>query len=286
MKSTVYLAVFICLSVFISACSRNATDPAPTSERVSLRLEPVIGSQALDTNVVVQLNGRNARFNQARIYISDIALIRENNEEVRFTDEPLSVRFVRGAGDTAILNVTDKIILFRHDAGNRDAALGTALTGRYKAIRFTVGLNDQLNRIDALEAARLRPTHSLARTSSPEPSNWWSWNSGYIFTRVEGFYDNSPAGTGAPNTRFFYHIGGPTDFASSITLSQPFEIRAGETNVISVQVDYARFFAGIDLATAPNCMVIRNPALFPNDRRLGEQFRDNQRTANAFRFRP
>jgi hypothetical protein len=289
MKFKFFLTAFISAvsaAILFSACSQNATDPAPTSANVSLRLEPVAGNQVFDTNTVVQISGRNARINQARIYISEIALIRENNEEVRFTDEPLSVRYIRGVGDTAILNITDKIILFRHDDGQREAVLGSAPTGRYKGIRFTVGLNDQVNKIDALEVARLRPNHPLARTSPPQPGNWWSWNTGYIFTRVEGFFDNSPSGAGTPNTRFFYHIGGPTGFASVITLSQPFEIRAGENNVIPIQVDYPRFFTGIDLAAAPSCMVIRDPARFPDDRRLGEQFRDNQRAANVFRFRP
>jgi hypothetical protein len=81
MKFKFFLTAFISAvsaAILFSACSQNATDPAPTSANVSLRLEPVAGNQVFDTNTVVQISGRNARINQARIYISEIALIREN----------------------------------------------------------------------------------------------------------------------------------------------------------------------------------------------------------------
>ncbi len=70
--------------------------------------------------------------------------------------------------------------------------------GEYKTLSFTIGVDSLRNTMDISK-----------RTGTLDPSTtaldmYWSWNSGYIFFKLEGTSPVSPA----PGNIFEYHIGG------------------------------------------------------------------------------
>lgn len=120
--------------------------------------------------------GDSVRFEMARFYISDIALV----------DSTGKSHYLIG---THLVDVLDS------GAQARGYAIVSlkALPGTYRGVRFNVGVPFDQNHVDA--ATQVLP---LGISSGM----FWSWNSGYIFHRIEGKVDSA----GVEKT-WFYHIG-------------------------------------------------------------------------------
>jgi hypothetical protein len=245
----------------------------------------MVGTRAFDTTSTFAINGRNVRFLQGQIFLTNITLVKADGSTFKLTDSALSIR-AAATGDTsaaAPISITDRILYFVHQRGETSRSVANVPSGQYTGIRFTIGMENPINQIDAGEVLRLRPQHPLALLS-PAPSgvgrNWWSWNSGYIFARVEGVCDTSAAGTGTPNVRFFYHIGA-TGFTAPISITRNFEVKGNQTTTLPLMFDYAKVMAGLNLQNAQerSTMIIRPAASFPNDRALGQRIVTNIGTA-------
>ena len=87
-----------------------------------------------------------------------------------------------------------------------DAALEDIPAEDYKSISFTIGV-DSLHNCSGAQSGALDPINGM----------FWTWNTGYIFFKLEG---KSPASK-SPGNIFEYHIGGyrePTNFIRHVTL--------------------------------------------------------------------
>jgi len=192
----------------------------------------------------------------------------------QFGDKPMKLgeKFVNAAGDTTWLTLAqfyasefcfvdtlgishaspglDLVDFSNSESENRGyyAIHTQAVPGVYSGIKFTVGIPYGLNHMDAAEQAF---------PLGPNSEMFWSWNSGYIFNRVEGKADSS----GKP-VSFFYHIGGDNrkQTVSLYTLPDPMmtamgmpprtskmEVKADGSGVFSLTVDYSSIFStGLD----------------------------------------
>jgi len=287
MKSLLRLTVTcaICGIVLFASSCQTVTPVDNSPGTLALNFMPMVGTRAFDTTSTFAVNGRNVRFLQGQIYLSNITLLKSDGSTVKLTDDALSVR-ATATGDTsaaAPISITDRVLYYIHQRGEASRSVPNIPAGQYTGVRFTVGVENPINQIDAGEVLRLRPQHPLALLS-PAPSgagrNWWAWNSGYIFARIEGLCDTSAAGTGTPNTRFFYHIGA-TGFTAPISITRSFEVKANQTTTLSLMFDYAKVMAGLNLQNPQerSTMVIRPAASFPNDRPLGQRIVANIGTA-------
>jgi|GEM_PF-1275683 len=120
--------------------------------------------------------GDSVRFEMAKFYVSEIAL-------------------VDSTGKSHPLIGTHLVDMFDSASQARGYAIVSvkAIPGTYSGVRFSVGVPFDENHRD--------PTTQSAPLGT-ESQMFWSWNSGYIFHRVEGKVDSA----GSPKT-FFYHIG-------------------------------------------------------------------------------
>ncbi|MCS6808008.1 MAG: hypothetical protein RML40_04940 [Bacteroidota bacterium] len=276
-------ATLAAIIVAASACQTiQPVDNTPGT--LVLNFSPVVGSRAFDTSSTFAVNGRNIRFLQGQIYISDITLVKSDGSMIKLTDDPISIR-AAATGDTSAatpIAITERVLYYIHQRGETSRTLPNIPAGKYTGIRFTIGINNPINQIDASEVLRLRPQHPLALISGQAGvgRNWWSWNTGYIFARIEGLCDTSATGTGTPNVRFLYHIGA-TGFTAPIALNRSFDIKGNQTTTIPLVFDYAKVLTGIDLRNPQerSTMVIRPAASFPNDRALGQRIVANIATA-------
>lgn len=276
------MASAVCaLALFSSSCQTvTPVDNSPGT--LVLNLSPMFGARAFDTTSTFSLNGRNLRFTLGQVYVSNIELTKSDGSKLKLTDAPISIR-AAATGDTAqatALSITDRILFYQHWRGDNSKTIPSIPAGQYTGISFTVGLLNPINQIDASEVLRLAPQHPLALVSAQPARNWWSWNSGYIFAKIEGVCDTTVAGTGTPNTRFFYHIGA-TGFAAPVSITRSFEVKGNQTTTLPLMFDYAKVMAGLDLRNAQerSTMVIRPAASFPNDRPLGQRIVTNIGTA-------
>jgi hypothetical protein len=130
--------------------------------------------------------------------------------------------------------------------------------------QFTVslknGIYDKLNFIIGVDSVR---NVSGAQTGALDPVNgmFWTWNTGYIFAKLEG---KSPSST-APFQMFTYHIGGFKTGENAIrTISLPAQIQIGKTNELVINTDVERWFDGVNtisIASKASIMSPGGPAL-------------------------
>lgn len=115
--------------------------------------------------------------------------------------------------------------------------------GVYDSIRFTIGV-DSTHNVSGAQTGALDPVNGM----------FWTWNTGYIFAKLEG---RSPEST-APNQRITYHIGGFKTGENAIrTISIPLSIDVEKTAEIMLSADLSYWFDGkeqIQIAKHPSIM--------------------------------
>lgn len=126
----------------------------------------------------------------------------------------------------------------------------TAPPGNYTAVRFLVGVDSTRN-VSGVQSGALDPLKGM----------FWTWNSGYIFVKLEG---NSAAST-QPNNKVEYHIGGfraPYNAAQTIEIpltiaGAPTTLTAHTTLNLGIVTNVSKLFEGsfpVSIAQHPVCM--------------------------------
>jgi hypothetical protein len=159
------LGFLLTLFVFFSACKEDVTEPTPDlqvqeSQDLTVRIHHKFDGKPLVFNdeVYTLASGEEVNFSRLAYLMADFYL--ENEAGERFDFENLY----------AFIN-----------ANKQDSFTLTGLPqGTYKAFGFTVGLDSTRNHGDPNQW----PTdHPLSPINN---SLHWSWQSGYIFTAIEG----------------------------------------------------------------------------------------------------
>jgi hypothetical protein len=132
---------------------------------------------AFGTSEHLNADGATIKFDYAGYYLSNIQLQTSNG----------SVNI-----DT-VLRIT---------ANTPNISLGQIPVGNYQSITYTIGVDSATNHADPTVYAT---GHPLALQV---PSMHWSWNSGYIFARIEGAIDTSANQSAGFTVPFEYHLGG------------------------------------------------------------------------------
>ncbi len=202
----------------------------------------------LTLNFLTKINGNDIQYNttynvggtdiQAEFlayYITDIKLVKNDDSEKRI----------------------DTVLLVKAD---QPFSLETSIdAGDYKAIKFNVGIADSsVNHGDPV----LYPSnHPLALQN---PSMHWSWNSGYIFFKLDGLADTSANNQHGVTEPLTFHLGGLSS-VRTITVNETFSVVGTHSNPgkyeADVVLDVADVFTGINLKTDRVTMTMNNPAL-------------------------
>jgi hypothetical protein len=137
--------------------------------------------------------------------------------------------------------------------------------GNYTEMSFTIGVDSLRNTMDiAKRTGVLDPANNTG-----ENSMYWSWNSGYIFLKMEGLSPLAPA-DGAGNKKFRYHIGGFGGYSSKTinnikTITCKFgtseaTVRKDLTPAVHTLVDALKLFNGTtNLSIKDNSTVMFAP---------------------------
>jgi hypothetical protein len=210
----------------------DTTEASAKGAAFEVRFYPVFGSKPLVLgDKYVNAGGDTAAFTLAQFYASEFTFV-----------DTLGASHASPGLD--LINFADSTA----EAKGYYAFRTKAVPGTYAGIKFSVGVPYALNHKDAAEQAL---------PLGPNSEMFWSWNSGYIFNRVEGKLDSA----GKP-VSFFYHVG--TDnrkqIVSLYTLPDPMmalmgmpvmtsklEVKSDGSTVYSITVDYASIFTvGLD----------------------------------------
>ena len=179
-------------TIAFTACKKDTAMAYDPSRRGPLQIEfdNIIGSADLQLNTGVYRNALNQPFSVTRLkyYISNFRVTNTKgqvftvpqNESYFLIDEsvPASIR--------PLINVPE---------------------GEYSRIEFTLGVDSLRNTMDVSQRT------GVLDVSAAAADMYWSWNSGYIFFKLEG---TSPLIT-AMGGIFQYHVGGFGGYSTPVT---------------------------------------------------------------------
>jgi hypothetical protein len=239
-----FAAVVAALASSVALLGCDASAPASTTADLGVEVEALVGSDAYAPGSTYLVNGRVTTFDHARLYLSNLRLVRGDGSEVLITAEsPITVPAYDAGGATISHTVSESVVYAPLDLGHFDGDLGEVPEGNYAGVRFDVGLVGTTNRVDATQVPAGHPLS--VRT---DVGNWWSWNAGYIFSLIEGRVDADGDGsvTGATDADWNVHLG-TSGFVVPVELNDSFTIEGGTSPALHIQVDLAHLLENVDL---------------------------------------
>jgi len=202
---------------------------------LTLNFQTKINGNALQLNTEYTVGGAKIQANFLGYYITDIKLVKTDD-----TEKPISGIYLVKGNETLTIEKT-------------------ADAGGYKAIKFNVGIADSLTN---------HGDPSLYNIGEPlalqSPSMHWSWNSGYIFFRLDGLVDTSANNQHGVTESLTFHLGRLSS-VRNVTVNENFTITGTHDNpgkyAADIILNIEEVFAGIDLKTDRVTMTMNNPAL-------------------------
>ncbi|QNF34042.1 hypothetical protein HUW51_15415 [Adhaeribacter swui] len=170
-----YILVIFSFAVLFTACKK---DPEPgttpiTTGKVTLEFDHVVGDQALALNPqqYTNANGDQFQITTFKYYISNIVLTK--------------------ADGTSYKQPESYYLVDEEEPDSKLITLEEVPSGEYTGLTFTVGV-DSVRNVSGAQTGALDTALGM----------FWSWNTGYIFLKLEGYSPQSEKGG------LTFHIGG------------------------------------------------------------------------------
>ncbi|MBX2893471.1 MAG: hypothetical protein KF734_21335 [Saprospiraceae bacterium] len=113
-----------------------------------------------------------------------------------------NIVLIKGDGTEFVVPRNDSYFLVKHDEpSTRAIKLSNVPAGDYSKLRFTIGVDSLKSVSDISERQGVLDPAGAAN------GMYWSWNSGYIFVKVEGTSPAAPIEPGSGERIFQYHTG-------------------------------------------------------------------------------
>ena len=171
MKRNGVISILITLALLI--IKTYFTQPVEKA-KLYIHIEHYAGLQPLQLDTVYYKNelGQTFTVSRFRYYISNIKLKSNNGAEV---------------------SLPGYFLVDEEDDESKSITLGNVPVGNYSSVQFIIGV-DSLHNCSGAQSGALDPVNGM----------FWTWNTGYIFLKLEGHADASTS----PGHIFEYHIGG------------------------------------------------------------------------------
>jgi len=144
------------------------------SNAIEINFSHYVGNELLKLDSVIYKNALNQDFSVTKFkyYIANIILLRNDGKQA----------------------ISKNYFLIDEEKSNsKKVVLENVPDGEYVAVNFTVGV-DSIDNCNGAQSGALDPINGM----------FWTWNTGYIFMKLEGTSEFSSA----PNAILEYHIGG------------------------------------------------------------------------------
>lgn len=225
MKYLHYLLLLVAALFFLSSCEKDPKIVEPDTTTFTLAIHPKVGNDLLKLNQEY-VDQENYRILPTvfRFYVSHVTLVDENNSELEIKDLALLDLEAVAAGQPLTF---DAVI----PAGN------------YKGIKFWIGLDSAQNASDPSTFLQDHPLSNYQGT-------FWTWNTGYRFVMLEGYYDTLANTAGPVNTTHFfnYHTGINSLYREAVlgNASTAFSVGEGENYTYNMDLDLNLVFYGAE----------------------------------------
>jgi hypothetical protein len=204
MKQFGLILIALC-TITISSCRKDLDTKCKSYTRVNVF--NVIGENEFHLDSTYT-NGAGEAYNayMLKYYISHMKLVNENGERVELYEHELIDHAVPTSLQLDQVEIPD---------------------GHYTSLEFNLGV-DSLHNHSGDQAGDLDPMYGMI----------WTWNTGYIFFKHEGYFTSSTSGTQQP---LIYHYG--TDRALA-PISLPIELHVeGSKSIIQLQFDLNKLYS-------------------------------------------
>ncbi|TKC10381.1 hypothetical protein FA048_09320 [Pedobacter polaris] len=215
----ILVTLFAILTLGFTSCKKEKQQP-DANQTGSFTLEfdnTVNGAQLmLNTQNYTNANGDSYTISTFKYYVSNVKLSKADGTTYSIPESYILVDASKPS--SSLISIAD------------------VPEGDYTKINFTIGVNKERNLAGAQTGAL-----------DPALGMFWTWNSGYIFVKLEG---NSPQSTAANHTLTF-HIGGIVDpnntirtFSTDFNVANPLRIREDKKPQLHFKVNAGSLFTG------------------------------------------
>lgn len=216
-KSTFSILVFTLLA--LASCKKDEAIPEPTEPAgiLEIRFNPTMNGVPLQANsIFTGPNNQRMLVENFKFYLSGLYL-RSDTDSVLIKD----VSFV----DLVASNKTLKL---------------SVRPGNYNALRYAVGLTPEQNGTND-------PNFDEAQFPVDHPQSiyngmYWSWATGYIFSKIEGKTDTSAAQNQTPMFTWFYHSGLDALYSPGRIEDLSIVLKDKETTVLDLAIEVNEVF--------------------------------------------
>ena len=233
------VAILFLLSLGLSSCKDNEPKPTNTPKTkgiLTLQFSHTVDGIALTKNsATYYTNAAGNEFNVStfRYYISNVELTKLDGSKVFYPIYKLIDAFDESTQTITLLEVPN---------------------GNYKAISYFIGIDSTRNHSGPQEGDLSATTGML-----------WTWASGYLFLKLEGFYKD-----GASQTSYRYHIG-TDEFLNKVNSPISYSIQGTQKNAFMV-CNLAEFFKN---PTTFDIKIKDDIQSFPNEKQEAGQLAAN-----------
>ncbi|MBY0543434.1 MAG: hypothetical protein K2P75_08510 [Sphingobacteriaceae bacterium] len=213
------IAILAILSLSFASCKKDNTEIVPDQKgNFTLEFENKVNDLPLilNTQNYINANGDNYTISTFKYYISNIKLSRADGTSYSLPESYYLIDASKPS--STLINLRD------------------IPAGDYTKISYLIGVDKERNLAGAQTGAL-----------DPALGMFWTWNSGYIFVKLEG---NSPQST-AVNKTLTFHIGGIVDpnntirtFTTDFNAANPLRIRENKNPQIHFLVNAGSLFQG------------------------------------------
>lgn len=196
---------------FLLACNDKVPEPTPVEKKAECTMQPTFGATPLALNQTFTLSdGTLVEFTDIKCYFSDVT----SNGNTLVS----SAFFNFAEKGTSFFSVTDNNL---------------ALSG----LNFGLGVAPSVNHNDPSAFPSSNPLNIAIANDMH-----WSWNTGYIFIKVEGRADTLVDGTVNCNHLFSYHVGGDYFYLPNQSVSGTWTTVSDVNKRLQLKLDLKTFF--------------------------------------------
>jgi len=239
----IYLAIItLAITTIISSCKKNDTTTEGTGT-VSMVFDNRAGlvDFRLNTSWYKNANNDSMNFSLFKYYLSNFVFTKED-------------------GSTYIVPKDSCYFLIDEASEtSQTVEFSNIPAGKYTAVTFMIG-------VDSLKSTAPQSERTGVLDVTKNADMYWTWNSGYIFLKLEGKYSK------ATDSNFIYHIGGFGGYSSATinnlkTVTLPFQntISFGASNRMNIHtyVDVLKIVNGSTNISVPTMPVVMGGANAP-----------------------
>jgi hypothetical protein len=214
------IATLCLLLSLVTSCKKDPPLPEPETPlgTLEIRFKPTMNGVPLEGNsLFTGPNGKRMLIETLKFYWSDIYLHQGNDSIL--------------AKDVEFVDLISGALSYRFDVA----------PGSYSRLTYAVGLSPTLNGTN-------NPDYDEAQWPLSHPLSiyngmYWSWATGYIFSKVEGKTDTSATQNQTPTFTWFYHSGLDSLYSPNVLSDLNLNIEKDQTTILVLNLEVNEIFS-------------------------------------------